>query len=52
MATSGTNTFNLDITEIMEKHLTSGLSMMSGGDYNTAKRALDLIFLLNGKTKD
>tara|TARA_B100001093_G_scaffold515714_1_gene592665 strand:+ start:830 stop:1519 length:690 start_codon:yes stop_codon:yes gene_type:complete len=46
MATSGTYTFNLDITEIMEEaYDLCGLSMSSGGDYNTAKRALDLIFL-------
>ena len=46
MATSGTYGFNLDITELMEEAFDlCGLSMMSGGDYNTAKRALDLIFL-------
>ena len=46
MATSGTNTFNLDITEIMEEAFDlCGLDLRSGGDYNTAKRALDLIFL-------
>ena len=46
MATSGTYTFNLDITEIMEEAFDlCGLSLMSGGDYNTAKRALNLIFL-------
>jgi|TARA_R100001460_G_scaffold106816_2_gene154736 hypothetical protein len=46
MATSGTYGFNLDITELMEEAFDlCGLSIMSGGDYNTAKRALDLIFL-------
>ena len=46
MATSGTNTFNLDITEIMQEAFDlCGLDLRSGGDYNTAKRALDLIFL-------
>ena len=46
MATSGTTTFNLDLTEIMEEAFDlCGVSMMSGGDFNTAKRALNLIFL-------
>jgi len=46
MATSGTTTFNLDLTEIMEEaYDLCGLSMMSGGEYNSAKRALNLIFL-------
>ena len=46
MATSGTYAFNLDLTEIMEEaYDLCGLSMMSGGDFNTAKRALNLIFL-------
>ena len=37
MATSGTNTFNLDITEIMEEAFDlCGLDLRSGGDYNTA----------------
>ena len=46
MATSGTTTFNLDLTEIMEEAFDlCGVPMMSGGDFNTAKRALNLIFL-------
>jgi len=46
MATSGTTTFNLDLTEIMEEaYDLCGLSMMSGGEYNSAKKALTLIFL-------
>ena len=46
MATSGTTTFNLALTEIMEEAFDlCGVSMISGGDFNTAKRALNLIFL-------
>ena len=37
MATSGTTTFTLDLTEIMEEAFDlCGISMMSGGDFNTA----------------
>ena len=46
MATSGTTTFNLDLSDIMEEaYDLCGLTMRSGYDYNTAKRALNLIFL-------
>lgn len=45
MATSGTTTFNLDLSDIMEEaYDLCGLTMRSGYDYNTAKRALNLIF--------
>jgi len=46
MATSGTTTFNLDLSDIMEEaYELCGLTMRSGYDYRTAKRALNLIFL-------
>ena len=46
MATSGTTTFNLDLSDIMEEaYDLCGLVMRSGYDYNTARRALNLIFL-------
>tara|TARA_R100000458_G_scaffold59299_2_gene69455 strand:- start:359 stop:1054 length:696 start_codon:yes stop_codon:yes gene_type:complete len=46
MATSGTTAFNLDLSDIMEEaYDLCGLTMRSGYDYNTAKRALNLIFL-------
>jgi hypothetical protein len=46
MATSSTTTFNLDLSDIMEEaYDLCGLTMRSGYDYNTAKRALNLIFL-------
>ena len=46
MATSGTTTFNLDLSDIMEEaYDLCGLTMLSGYDYRTAKRALNLIFL-------
>ena len=46
MATSGTTTFNLDLSDIMEEaYDLCGLTMRSGYDYNTAKLALNLIFL-------
>ena len=46
MATSGTTTFNLDLSEIMEEaYELCGLTMRSGYDYRTARRALNLIFL-------
>ena len=46
MATSGTTTFNLDLSDIMEEaYELCGLTMRSGYDYRTARRALNLIFL-------
>jgi len=46
MATSGTTTFNLDLSDIMEEaYELCGLVMRSGYEYRTAKRALNLIFL-------
>ena len=46
MATSGRTTFNLDLSDIMEEaYELCGLTMRSGYDYRTAKRALNLIFL-------
>ena len=46
MATSGTTTFNLDLSDIMEEaYELCGLVMRSGYDYRTARRALNLIFL-------
>ena len=46
MASSGTTTFNLDLSDIMEEaYELCGLTMPSGYDYRTARRALDLIFL-------
>ena len=46
MATSGTTTFNLDLSEIMEEaYELCGLTMRAGYDYRTARRALNLIFL-------
>ena len=45
MATSGRTTFNLDLSDIMEEaYELFGLTMRSGYDYRTAKRALNLIF--------
>ena len=41
MATSGTTTFNLDLSDIMEE----AYELRSGYDYRTARRALNLIFL-------
>jgi hypothetical protein len=46
MATSGTTAFNLDLSDIMEEaYDLCGLTMRSGYDYRSAKRALNLIFL-------
>ena len=46
MATSGTTTFNLDLSDIMEEaYDLCGLTMRTGYDYRSAKRALNLIFL-------
>ena len=46
MATSGTTTFNLDISEIMEESYDlCGLELRSGYSYRSAKRALNLVFL-------
>ena len=46
MATSGTTAFNLDLSDIMEEaYELCGLTMRSGYDYRTARRALNLIFL-------
>jgi hypothetical protein len=46
MATSGTTTFNLDISEIMEEaYDLCGLELRSGYSYRSAKRAMNLVFL-------
>jgi len=46
MATSGTTTFNLDISDIMEEaYDLCGLELRSGYSYRSAKRALNLVFL-------
>jgi len=46
MATSGTTTFNLDLSDIIEEaYELCGLELRSGYDYRTARRALDLLFL-------
>jgi len=46
MATSERTTFNLDLSDIMEEaYDLCGLTMRSGYDYRSAKRALNLIFL-------
>jgi len=46
MATSGTTTFNLDISDIMEEaYDLCGLELRSGYIFRGAKRALNLVFL-------
>tara|TARA_R100000231_G_scaffold127549_1_gene98391 strand:- start:165 stop:857 length:693 start_codon:yes stop_codon:yes gene_type:complete len=46
MATSGTTTFNLDLSDIIEEaYELCGLELRSGYEYKTARRALDLLFL-------
>tara|TARA_R110000824_G_scaffold386949_1_gene582051 strand:- start:1592 stop:2290 length:699 start_codon:yes stop_codon:yes gene_type:complete len=46
MATSGTTTFNLDISDIMEEaYDLCGLELRSGYSYRGARRALNLVFL-------
>ena len=46
MATSGTTTFNLDISDVMEEaYDLCGLELRSGYSYRGAKRALNLVFL-------
>ena len=46
MATSGTTTFNLDISDIMEEaYDLCGLELRSGYSFRGAKRALNLVFL-------
>jgi|TARA_B110000211_G_C14016363_1_gene525555 hypothetical protein len=46
MATSGTYTFNLDISDIMEEaYDLCGLELRSGYSFRGAKRALNLVFL-------
>ena len=46
MATSGTHTFNLDLSDIMEEaYDLAGVELRSGYSYMGAKRALNLIFL-------
>jgi len=46
MTTSGTYTFNLDLSDIMEEaYDLAGLELRSGYDYRGAKRALNLVFL-------
>ena len=46
MATSGTYTFNLDLSDIMEEaYDLCGSELRTGYDYRSAKRALNLVFL-------
>ena len=46
MATSGTYTFSLDLSDILEEaYERAGLELRSGYDYRTARRSLDLMFL-------
>jgi hypothetical protein len=46
MATSGTTSFTLDISDIMEEaYDLCGLELRSGYSYRSAKRALNLVFL-------
>tara|TARA_R110000796_G_scaffold157458_2_gene274129 strand:- start:1036 stop:1728 length:693 start_codon:yes stop_codon:yes gene_type:complete len=46
MATSGTHTFNLDISDIMEEaYDLCGLELRSGYSFRGGKRALNLVFL-------
>ena len=46
MATSGTHTFTLDLSDIMEEaYDLCGLELRSGYSYRSAKRALNLVFL-------
>ena len=44
MATSGTFTFNLDLSDAMEEAFErAGLELRSGYDYKTARRSLNLM---------
>jgi len=46
MSTSGTTSFNLDLSDILEEaYELCGLEMRSGYDYKSAKRGLDLLFI-------
>ena len=46
MATSGTTSFTLDLSDIMEEaYERAGLELRSGYDYKTARRSLDLLML-------
>ncbi len=46
MATSGTFTFNLDLSDAMEEAFErAGLELRSGYDYKTARRSLNLMML-------
>ena len=46
MATSGTFTFNLDLSDAMEEAFErAGLELRSGYDYKTARRSIDLLML-------
>ena len=46
MATSGTPTFNLDLSDAMEEAFErAGLELRSGYDYKTARRSIDLLML-------
>lgn len=46
MATSGTYSFNLDLSDIIEEAFErAGLTFQSGYDYRTARRSLDLMML-------
>ena len=46
MATSGTHTFNLDLSDIMEEaYDIAGAELRSGYSFMGAKRALNLVFL-------
>ncbi len=45
MATSGTTSFNLDLTELVEEAFErAGSEMRSGYDLKTARRSLNLMF--------
>ena len=46
MATSGTFTFNLDLSDAMEEAFErAGLELRSGYDYKPARRSLNLMML-------
>jgi hypothetical protein len=46
MATSGTSTFSLDVRDLIEEAFEMcGLSVRSGMDYRSARRAMDLLFI-------
>ena len=46
MATSGTTSFTLDLSDIMEEAFErAGSELRSGYDYKTARRSIDLLML-------